>query len=310
VDRPLNGVRRTWFPGAPDTFVEPGQGERWIFDQSVAERIFVARDAIDSLQDESIARLFRVLLGSVLLGVSNVIVNGKGRRYRAESRRGSVLPGEVDVRLAEAVMRAAYDITRFGKRKCPEFTIVRGDARIKLADVHDVDLQLFSPPYPNSFDYTDIYNVELWALGYLQTAEHNSQLRNATLRSHVQILRDFNGDDLESPTLKKLRITLSEVGAQLWNRHIPSMVNAYFADLALILKLASARLSQRGSIMMVVGDSRYGGVQVDVARIVTEFAPTIGLRAEKPRQVRAMRTSAQQGGAFRLKEWLVVLRHI
>ena len=71
---------------------------------------------------------------------------------------------------------------------------IGGDTRKRMADLDGpFDLILFSPPYPNSFDYTDIYNLELWVLGYLASAEDNLTLRRATLRSHVQIKRD---DDL------------------------------------------------------------------------------------------------------------------
>ena len=43
------------------------------------------------------------------------------------------------------------------------------------------DLAVFSPPYPNSFDYTDVYNVELWAMGYLRNsdAKHPIAARDA-----------------------------------------------------------------------------------------------------------------------------------
>lgn len=53
------------------------------------------------------------------------------------------------------------------------------------------DLAVFSPPYPNSFDYTDVYNIELWTLGYIRDAASNQRLRSATLSSHVQIGRKF-----------------------------------------------------------------------------------------------------------------------
>ena len=38
--------------------------------------------AIERVAEEEHRRLFKVLLGGILLEVSNVVVNGKGRRYR------------------------------------------------------------------------------------------------------------------------------------------------------------------------------------------------------------------------------------
>ena len=67
--------------------------------------------------------------------------------------------------LEVAFLNAIEDIVRFGRRPCTQYTLLRGDARTVIAEAPPADFALFSPPYPNSFDYTDIYNVELWMLG-------------------------------------------------------------------------------------------------------------------------------------------------
>ena len=295
------------FPGAPDTFVEPGRDGRWIFDASVARRIACYRAAIDGTRNPALRRLFRVLLAGVLIPVSNVTISGKGRRYRRESARQQSTPHTVDRLFEEAFQRALYDICRYRKRSCSEYTILRGDARARLEETEAADLILFSPPYPNSFDYTDVYNVELWALSYLQSGTENRALREATLRSHVQIKRDFSTDKLHSRTLQATLASLGRKRSRLWNPHIPSMVQAYAQDLLTILSSARRVLTRQGRVVLVVGASRYAGVAVDVPRIVAELAPSAGLRCESRREVRAMRSSAQQGGHFTLGEALVRL---
>jgi hypothetical protein len=70
------------FPGATATFVEPGHNGRFIFPKNVAERLSTLLNRIDSVDDLSSQRLFRVMLASTAISVSNVIVSGKGRRYR------------------------------------------------------------------------------------------------------------------------------------------------------------------------------------------------------------------------------------
>src|SRR5271166_2872500 len=70
------------FGELPPTFIEPGVSDRWIFDRPIASRIAALLHAIDTLANERHRRLFRVLLGGILVEVSNVVVNGKGRRYR------------------------------------------------------------------------------------------------------------------------------------------------------------------------------------------------------------------------------------
>jgi DNA methylase len=69
-------------PAMPSTFTEPGVGGRYIFSAEVYQ---TARAIIRSAAtiNPTHRRLLRVLLGSVLVGNSNVVINGKGRRYRS-----------------------------------------------------------------------------------------------------------------------------------------------------------------------------------------------------------------------------------
>ena len=69
-------------------------------------------------------------------------------------------------------------------------TVVLGDAR----DLHGsdasfgFDLALFSPPYPNNIDYTEVYKTEAWLMGlYADQAAFRAQ-RHGTLRSHPSVL--------------------------------------------------------------------------------------------------------------------------
>jgi len=61
------------------------------------------------------------------------------------------------------------------------------------------------------------------------------------------------------------------------------------------------------SVMMVVGDSQYAGVPIDVAAICAEMAGQCGFGVAGLSQMRSMRSSAQQGGAHELGETLVHL---
>lgn len=298
------------FAQAPPTLIEPGYQGRWIFDREVAARLLAYRCAIDEVENLVTRQAMRVILGSLLIPSSNVVVNGKGRRYRAASRRHTTRPSQVDALFDDAFQRVVYDVCRYGERSCRDYTLIRDDARIGVNQVGDIDVVLCSPPYPNSFDYTDIYNVELWMLGYLATRDDNRRLREATLRSHVQIKRPFGDAHLESRTLTRALAALERRRPALWNADIPAMVHAYFEDLLVILAGIRHSLSQRGQVMLVVGDSRYAGVVVDVPKIITELAPTVGLLKTSTRAVRSMRSSAQQGGTYDLRESLLTLRPI
>jgi hypothetical protein len=167
---------------------------------------------------------------------------------------------------------------------------------------------VFSPPYPNSFDYTDVYNIELWMLGYINSSTENRQLRQSTLASHVQIDREFAEAPSGSETLDSVLSQLKAARNQLWSRKIPSMVASYFADMAAVIQRTKASLIKDGTIWMVVGDSRYASIHVPVAQILAELTSSMGLRLERHETLRDMRVSAQQGGMQQLAESLVVLR--
>jgi hypothetical protein len=299
--------QRPIFRGAPKTFVEPGLNGRYIFSRAVASRIVAYAAAIRQLSSPEIRRLFRVLLASIAVSVSNVTISGKGRRYRGSWQGRSVPATRVDELFHEHVLNALYDLRLYSARACREYTVLRGDCRNLLTSVGPADLAVFSPPYPNSFDYTDVYNVELWALGYLDSPEANLELRNCTLRSHVQIRRDMTGKKYPSKALSKTLAGLRAVRSKLWNRYIPEMVSAYFSDLGDVMSQLSSRLRLEGRVYMVVGDSRYAGVRVPVADVLAQVAPSLNLRVVAAETCRSMRASPQQGGREELAETLLVL---
>lgn len=289
---------------APKTLVAPGVNGRWIYSRAVAERILAYRQAIEALENTAHARLLRVLLGSTLVTLSNVVISGKGRRYRSGWQTRTVPPTSVHQMFEAAFLNAIEDIVRFGKRPCNKYTLLRGDSRVALAEAQSADFSIFSPPYPNSFDYTDIYNLELWMLGYLKMPDDNRKLREATLRSHVQIKRSFEATS-SSPTLDATIMALNEQRSEMWNHNIPDMVRAYFDDLVAILTQLHRIIVPGGSVMMVVGDSRYAGVVVDVGTILVELGRGLGFELSNLSSMRSMRSSAQQGGTYDLDETLV-----
>jgi len=290
----------------PPTFVEPGVKDRWLFNYQVALEILSYRAAIDLLTDTLIQRLARVILGSILVKTSNAVINGKGRRYR---KNWQLRPSQdVDVIFEQAFREATSDAVLTLGKPYRKYDLLRGDVRSRIDDVNTkIDLALFSPPYPNTFDYTDVYNIELWMLGYLKSAQDNHILRSQTLRSHVQVSRDLSAKKIISSTLDNVLEELNIKTDMLWDKNIPKMIAAYFDDLVGLIESISKKLSDHGHIEVVVGDSMYCGVLVPVAKILSEAAVEIGLKVESSKAVRAMRASAQQGGQLRLDESLVVM---
>ncbi len=296
------------FSGLPPTFVEPGVNSRWIFSRRLAGLLYEALELAGELSATEHARLVRVAIGGALVGLSNVRVSGKGRRYRNNWQSREPDSREAAKVIEGALRRAVDDVERFQPRSTEHYELIRGDARAALQGLRNVDLAVFSPPYPNSFDYTDVYNVELWMLGYLTSAHDNRTLRVSTLSSHVQIQREFSPAPTGSTTLEAALAALKQKQSDLWDSRLPDMVGAYFADMYGVISSVGEALSDQGEIWMVVGDSRYSGIDVRVADILVELAPSLGFELVSQEPFRSMRASPQQGGALELAESLVVLR--
>ncbi|MBI1334478.1 MAG: hypothetical protein GC165_16545 [Armatimonadetes bacterium] len=295
-------------PQFPRTLIEPGYKKRWIFSKEVARSIFSLLESIESLDEFRHRRLFRILLGGILVDLSNVVVSGKGRRYRPNWQSRTITGPDVYTRFIEASKNAITDIHRFSKRSCLSYSLLRGDIRQLLAGKDDTSLCVFSPPYPNSFDYTDVYNVELWTLGYLSDADSNYELRSSTLTSHVQVGRIFAPHPSGSPTLEKVMADLHLRQSMLWDRRLTQMIGAYFAELTDLLHKLFNKIKDGGSVWIVIGDSIYAGVHIETARILKELAIANGWTLLALEPFRSMQSSPQQGGRAELAETLLVLQ--
>jgi DNA modification methylase len=307
ASRRITPTSKEYWSCLPATFCEPGVGGRYLFRRETLGRILAYREAIERLQDQTHARLFRVLLGSILVACSNAVVNGKGRKYRGKWELQQKRPEDVDRMFSYGFSRAIEDLGSYADRAERSYCVVRGSCLAPAQDLPAVDACIFSPPYPNSFDYTDIYNMELWILGYLGNPNDNIRLRKATLRSHVQCTFDSRLVDIESALLRRTVGKLRRLRTKLWDPRIPEMVEGYFIDLAALLAKLRGTLRKNGSMFVVVGDSCYSGVPVRVADVLADIAEGCGYHIRQSTVLRQMRTSAQQGGGHKLNECVLHL---
>jgi DNA modification methylase len=292
-------------PGMPATLKQPGVAGKFVFSEDVYRGVRAILRRSGTMQGDH-ARLLRVLLGSVLVPNSNVTINGKGRRYRRESSRRPKTAANLVGSLDDAVDMATTDLTEFAGLPRGQHRVLRGDSRSELSKVSEADIAIFSPPYPNSFDYTDVYNLELWMLGYLGSSGHNTALRQQTLRSHVQTRWTDTPRAATSKRLQAVIRSLSGKRAELWNRHLPEMIGFYFDDLYAIFRHMRRILKPGHHVVVVIGDSQYAGVHVDVGKILVECVADLGFRLIKKGEIRSMRTSSQHGGKFDLSEHCLV----
>lgn len=151
---------------------------------------------------------------------------------------------------------------------------------------------IFSPPYANCFDYTEIYKIELWFGEFVKEYKDLKKLRNQSLRSHLNGNIDY---DLIPISTEFLNILLEELSSKkLWDKKIPRMIQLYFNDMFKIIRDSYDALEQKGFCCIVVGNSSYGGVVFPTDLILADYAESIGFIVDKIEVDRYLITSSQQ----------------
>lgn len=156
-----------------------------------------------------------------------------------------------------------------------------------------VDGIIFSPPYANCFDYTEIYKLELWFGDFVKDYDDLKKLRAKSLKSHLNI--KYTYEDLISDKSPLLNHQLKKVcESELWDKRIPKMIYGYFEDMFNIIDNCYKALKPGGFCAIVVGNSAYGGEIVPTDLILAEYARSIGFRVDKIEVDRYIITSSQQ----------------
>ena len=142
-----------------------------------------------------------------------------------------------------------------------DFTLIRGDSRTALDVAGNVDFAVLSPSYPNSFDYTDIYNVELWMLGYMQSRADNLRLLCRS-RSHVQDPAEYSKRSHGSKTLQTCLPSFAARAKERSEPTYPGMICAYFEDMRTIAEKRSCAANSplEAKCFSRFGNSKYAGV--------------------------------------------------
>ena len=150
---------------------------------------------------------------------------------------------------------------------------------------------IFSPPYANCFDYTEIYKLELWFGKFVSEYSDLKNLRNSSLHSHLN--GNLNVDvENKSDMLAELLEELQK--KELWDKKIPKMLQLYYDDMFHVIEECYRVLDDKGFCCIVVGNSAYGGIVFPADLILAEYAKSVGFSVDKIEVDRYIITSSQQ----------------
>ncbi|MCG3671862.1 DNA methyltransferase [Aliarcobacter butzleri] len=158
-------------------------------------------------------------------------------------------------------------------------------------DKNSLDGVIFSPPYANCFDYTEIYKLELWFGDFVSNINDLKELRNLSLRSHLNS-NLIDNEIIKSSYLENLLDKLSE--KKLWDKRIPTMLRLYFNDLFTLLNKLNYAMKKNAFCNIIVSNSAYGGIVIPTDLLIANYANDIGFDVKKIEIDRYIITSSQQ----------------
>ncbi len=241
--------------------------------------------------------IFILLLLSILEDCSYTAKDGQFLRMNLDKEiidptillQQKVFEAEQDINILKSLL----------KNKILSFpTLQLGDAR-DLSDIHFPKTPtaiITSPPYPNRYDYTRTYSLEL-CFNFVNNFEELKKLRFGVLRSHIESkISAFEKPN--HPVLKEVIDILNNDIKNLNNSRIPAMLTTYFIDMEKVIKEWSKILAPHGKIAMVVDNVRFAGEVVPVDLILSEIAENYGFITEKIIVTRYKGNSSQQMGKY------------
>ena len=267
------------------------------YDEPVLHRLQQWKTALNLL-DGPIHRVLRLLLLSILTDASYASNDGQFVRIN----RAKVIQWP-DIALGERVTRAEEDLAlaRFRWPRevftdSPATEFVMGDTRLLEGQLIGIqpNILITSPPYPNRYDYTRSYCLEL-CFDFVKDFDGLRDLRHQVLRSHIES-KSLDSDIPVHPALAEVVDNLRS--KPLNNSRIPHMLIAYFVDMEKAIA-EWARILARGSqVAMVVDNVRFEGELIPVDLILSEMAATQGFTTREVIVTRYKGNSSQQMGKY------------
>lgn len=242
-----------------------------VYDAQVLGQLLGFREVIRTRQNEQ--DLLLLGYASALEAVSGVRKDGRALRIEPNKQRITVPSA-----LESAWEKIVEDLKVAKEYYAPVKThVLLGDGRtLKVEnnpsyEIGRFDLILYSPPYLNNIDYTEVYKIELWMCEFVNTYQEFQNLRYQTFRSHPSVRFpdpiSIVEDDRMAQVLAVLDLLIEALPNDKnlsWRKRL---FQGYFDDMYLSLKKQLDVLNPGGWIFCVVGNSLHGPSDNPLARV-------------------------------------------
>lgn len=291
------------------------------FPNGHAYELLRLRNAI--LHRECSQEIKDILLLALLASIEDVCCLHKDGRLLRFFPRDIIPPKEAMFNRTKIIIEDLVDWVKADSNQenfLPQTHVIEGDSRHldSILDKHKISHQfgliLYSPPYPNNFDYSEIYKCELWFGGFINSYQEWRNLRLRTFRSHpscsfpeTHYLKD-NVDLREIYQLVEKLAKCPDIGEpeSKARSRAPKVIRGYFDDVYLMLQQQKLRLEHGGYIVCVVGNSRHGNLHIRADTIIAKIGQEIGLNLVEISVARHRHSRSQQ--VQKLRESLVIFQ--
>ena len=297
------------------TFSKGGGAQKYLFNETVL-RAFEGGWIASNNLPQSEKELVRLALLSATMDCCNATRDGKCLRYRKDWQVRNFSTSNLITAFTKRIRIIKEDVSE-GEIDVSNSIVTHGDVRKVLTRENQkkFDLCVTSPPYLNSFDYTDVYRPELFLGKFVKNNKELYALRMQTVRSHVQA-------NWEDPTEDDFGVlyqsSFSEIKDQkesLWDKRIPMMIQAYFEDMKHILSSLLKIANPGAQLWLVVSTSAYAGVEIPVDLIISDIGNNVGWELQEVGVMRQLRSSSHHRGRMkqppkktRLRESVIILK--
>ena len=256
------------------TFSQRPSLDKWLFNDSILNSFECGWNETSKVNSMDTKMLLRLSLISAAMENCNGKRDGKCLRYRPNWEAKGYNKENFLNALETKIEIIKQDLESRPLKVKSE--IINGDARYFLKNSQKFKLCITSPPYLNTFDYTDIYRPELFLGKFIESSQELYDLRLKTVRSHIQakwkepILSDFGL--IYSQAFRHV----IEHKNELMHKSIPNMVQAYFEDMYNILLNLKNRAESNAQIWLVVSNSAYANMEIPVDLIIGDIGVKAG----------------------------------
>ncbi|WP_426329460.1 DNA methyltransferase [Pedobacter sp. R-06] len=259
------------------TFSQTPKLEKWLFNDSVLNAFEGGWISASQIPSYNLRKLMKLALINSAMDNCNATRDGKCLRYRPSWTSQHFDKESFISSLIKNINIIKSDIET--QQILAKSTIINGDARKVLSNDNlpaNFRLCITSPPYLNTFDYTDIYRPELFLGKFIKNNPELYKLRLTTVRSHVQAKWDMPISNDFGLLYQQAMSHLAANPTGLMHKNIPVMVQAYFEDMLNILKLLRNKAAKDAELWLVVSNSAYADMEIPVDLIIGELGTRAG----------------------------------